>query len=227
MSKLTWNKAGERFYETGVEQGVLYVQQSTGDYGNGVAWSGLTTVTESPSGAEPTPIYADNAKYLNLISAEEFGASIEAYTYPDEFAECDGSFEIAPGVHAGQQSRKTFGFCYKTLVGNDTESTDHGYKIHIVYGAQASPSEKGYGTVNDSPEAMTLSWEVSTTPVEIATEIDGTKLKPTANLTFDSRKVSDAKMKQLEDVLYGSDSEEARLPLPDEIITLMTDETVG
>lgn len=173
--KLVWDKTGERLYETGVSQGVLYPIQTGGVYNSGTAWNGLSTVTESPSGAEPTAIYADNIKYLNLMSAEEFGGTIEAYMAPDEFAECDGSKEIAPGVFAGQQNRKMFGLSYKTLLGNDVDSNDYGYKLHLVYGCLASPSEKGYSTVNDSPEAITLSWEFSTTPVEIATLIDGKK----------------------------------------------------
>lgn len=206
MSKLVWDKSGERLYETGVDRGVLYPIQTGGVYSKGVAWNGLSNVTESPSGAEATAIYADNIKYLNLVSAEEFGATIEAYMYPDEFAECDGSVEIVPGMFAGQQSRKTFGLSYRTILGNDTENNDYGHKLHLVYGALAAPSEKGYSTVNDSPEAITFSWEVSTTPVEIATLIDGKKLKPTACLTFDSTKVKKSFMDQLETILYGTDA---------------------
>ena len=224
MSKLIWDKAGERLFETGVEMGVLYPQGATG-----VAWNGLTAVSESPSGAEATPIYADNIKYLNLMSAEEFGATIEAYTYPDAFAECDGSAEIVPGVFAGQQNRKSFGLCYRSIIGNDVDGNDHGYKLHLIYNAKAAPSEKSYATVNDSPEAITLSWELSTTPVAINTLYEGKKLKPTACLTFDSTKVDAAKMAALEEILYGKDPTtqggddgvEPRLPLPDEIITLM------
>lgn len=214
MAKLVWDKTGERFYETGVNQGVLYVQ-AEGAYPKGVAWNGLTAVTESPSGAEASPIYADNIKYLNLYSAEEFGATVEAYTYPDEFAECDGSAEIATGVSIGQQARKTFGLCYRTIIGNDLKSNEYGYKIHIIYGAVASPSEKAYATVNDSPEAITMSWEITTTPVNVEGH------KPTASITIDSTKVSAEKLAQLEGILYGSESEEPRLPLPDEIVTLV------
>lgn len=221
MSKLVWDQTGEKTYETGVEQGVLYLQSTNGTYPLGVAWNGLTNVTESPSGAEATPIYADNKKYLNLMSAEEFGATVEAYTYPDEFAQCDGSVEIAPGVFAGQQNRKIFGMSYKTLFGNDTDGTDYGYKIHLIYGALAAPSEKGYATINDSPEAITFSWELSTTPVDITTLVDGKKLKPTASLIFDSTKTTADKLKALEEILYGTESAEPSLPLPDEIIALM------
>lgn len=221
MSKLVWDKTGERYYETGVKNGVLYVVDNTGNYGKGVAWNGLTKVTESPSGAEATPLYADNIKYLNLMSAEEFGFTIEAYTYPDEFAACDGSSEIATGITIGQQSRKTFGFCYRTENGNDTLGTDYGYKIHIVYGATASPSSKDYQTINDSPEAISLSWEVKTTPVEVTTEIDGNKPKPTATLIIDSTKVDKTKLKSIEDKLYGTEVEEPTLLLPDEIVALL------
>lgn len=215
MSKLTWDETGKRTYETGVNQAVLYPISTDGTYPKGVAWNGLTTVTESPSGAEASPIYADNMKYLNLMSAEEFGATVEAYTYPEEFETCDGSAEIADGVSIGQQSRKTFGLSYKTLIGNDTDGTDHGYKLHLIYGALAAPSEKGYQTVNDSPEAITFSWELSTTPVSV------TGFKPTASLTIDSTKIDASKLAALEAILYGSESEEARLPLPDEVATLV------
>ena len=217
MSKLVWDQTGERLYETGVKMGVLYPQVS-GAYPKGVAWNGLTAVTESPSGAEATPLYADDIKYLNLMSAEEFGATIEAYTYPDEFAECDGSAAIATGVRIGQQARKTFGLCYRTIVGNDEENNDYGYKIHIIYGALAAPSEKAYASVNDSPEAITFSWEVTTTPVNV------TGFKPTASVVIDSTKVDAEKLAALEAILYGSESEEAHLPLPDEIVTLMGSE---
>ena len=219
MSKLVWDQTGEHYYETGVKMGVLYPQSTSGTYPKGVAWNGLTAVTESPSGAEATPLYADDTKYLNLYSAEEFGATIEAYTYPDEFAECDGSAEVATGVTIGQQKRKAFGLCYRTTIGNDTEGNDHGYKIHIIYGAMASPSEKAYATINDSPEAITFSWEVTTTPVSVS------GFKPTASVTIDSTKVNEAKLKQLEAILYGdngsSSTADARLPLPDEIVTLI------
>ena len=218
MAKIEWDKTGERFYETGVKNGVLYVQEG-GLYQKGVAWNGLTAVTESPSGAEATPLYADDIKYLNLLSTEEFGATIEAYTYPDEFAACDGSAALADGVMIGQQARKTFGLCYRTTIGNDTEGNDHGYKLHIIYGALAAPSEKAYATINDSPEAITFSWEVTTTPVNV------TGAKPTASITIDSTKADPTKLAALEDILYGKDGEpgnEPRLPLPDEIKTLMT-----
>lgn len=214
MSKLVWDQVGERLYETGTKKGVLYPFESNA-YAKGVAWNGLTAVTESPSGAEATAIYADDIKYLNLRSAEEFGATIEAYTYPDEFAECDGSAYIAPGIKIGQQKRKMFGFSYTTTVGNDTEGDDHGYKIHLVYGATASPSEKSYQTINDSPEAITFSWEVATTPVEVK------GFKPTATLEIDSTKVDADKLKALEDILYGTENAEPRLPLPDEVVTLV------
>lgn len=215
MSKLVWDKTGERFYETGVKKAVLYVQDATGAYPKGVAWNGITAITESPSGAEPTPLYADDIKYLNLMSNEEFGASIEAYTYPDEFMECDGSASVATGVVIGQQARKAFGLCYRTVIGNDLANNEYGYKIHIIYGALAAPSEKAYATINDSPEAITFSWEVTTTPVEV----EG--FKPTATITIDSTKVDAEKLAALEAVLYGSDEEEAKLPLPAEIISIV------
>ena len=215
MSKIVWDQTGERLYETGVKRGVLYVQDSGGTYPKGVAWNGLTAVTESPSGAEATPLYADDIKYLNLISTEELGGTIEAYTYPDEFAECDGSASIATGVYIGQQSRKTFGMCYTTTVGNDVDSNAHGYKLHLIYGALASPSEKAYSTINDSPEAITFSWEFSTTPVNV------TGFKPTANIVIDSTKVTSEKLTALEKILYGDTDTEARLPLPDEVAQIM------
>lgn len=216
MARLVWDKTGERIYETGVRQAVLYPQETGGTYPLGVAWNGLTGVTESPSGAESTPIFADDIKYLSLMSAEEFGATIEAYTYPDEFAACDGSSDIATGVSIGQQKRKSFGLCYRTALGNDVDGEDYGYKLHIIYGAIAAPSEKGYATINNDPEAITFSWEISTTPVSM------TGFKPTASITIDGTKVDAAKLKALEDLLYGSESVSARLPLPDEIKTLMT-----
>ena len=220
MSKLVWDATGERIYETGVKNGVLYVVNE-GKYGNGVAWNGLTAVTESPSGAESTPLYADDIKYLNLLSAEEFGATIEAYTYPDEFAECDGSINLADGVTIGQQARKTFGMCYKTTVGNDTDGQNYGYKLHLIYGAVASPSEKAYTTINDSPEAITFSWEVNCTPVNV------TGFKPTASITIDSTKADAACLASLEEKLFGSDNEEPTLPMPDEVKTIMTAGAAG
>ena len=216
MPKLTWDNTGERVFETGVKQGVLYPIQSDGKYTKGVAWNGLTAVTESPSGAEATALYADDIKYLNLLSNEEFGATIEAYTYPDEFAECDGSAELATGVMIGQQKRKTFGLCYRTTIGNDVEGNDYGYKLHLVYGCLAAPSEKGYSTINDNPDAITFSWEVSTTPVNV----EG--FKPTSQITIDSTKADPTKLAALEAVLYGSTETEAKLPLPDEVATLMS-----
>ena len=215
MAKIVWDKTGERLYETGVKNGVLYVQEG-GAYPKGVAWNGLTAVTESPSGAEATPLYADDIKYLNLLSAEEFGATIEAYTYPDEFAECDGSASLADGVMIGQQARKTFGLCYRTAIGNDIDGNDHGYKLHIIYGALAAPTEKAYATINDSPEAITFSWEVTTTPVNV------TGAKPTASITIDSTKAAPEKLAALEKILYGDAEVEARLPLPDEIKDIFT-----
>lgn len=216
MPKLVWDKTGERYYETGVKQGVLYPIDNKGTYPKGVAWNGLTNVTESPSGAEATALYADDIKYLNLISTEEFGGTIEAYTYPDEFAECDGSASLATGVYIGQQPRKTFGFSYRTTLGNDVDNNNYGYKLHLVYGALASPSEKAYASINDSPEAITFSWEFSTTPVNV------TGFKPTACITIDSTKVDAEKLTALEKILYGDDETEARLPLPDEVAQVMT-----
>ena len=215
MAKLVWDQTGERFYETGVKNGVLYVQNESGAYPKGVAWNGLTAVTESPSGAEATPLYADDTKYLELFSAEEFGATIEAYTYPEEFEACDGSASLATGITIGQQDRKAFGLCYKTTVGNDVQGNNLGYKIHLVYGAKAAPSEKAYQTVNDSPEAITFSWEVTTTPVNVA------GYKPTASLTIDSTKVDAEKLALIEAKLFGSESEEACLPLPEEILEII------
>ena len=220
MSRITWDDTSKRLYETGVKMGVLYPIQPDGAYTKGVAWNGLTAVTESPSGAEATALYADDIKYLNLMSNEEFGATIEAYTYPDEFAECDGSAALAKGVMIGQQKRKTFGLCYRTTLGNDVEGNDYGYKLHLVCGCLAAPSEKAYSTINDSPEAITFSWEVSTTPVAV------TGFKPTSQITIDSTKVDTSKLSALENVLYGTNADgdtgaEPRLPLPDEVATLM------
>lgn len=220
MAKLVWDQTGDRLYETGVKNGVLYPQATGGTYPKGVAWNGLSAVTESPSGAEASAVYADDMKYLNLYSTEEFAATVEAYTYPDEFAECDGSAEIADGVTIGQQNRKAFGMCYKTTLGNDTEANKHGYKLHLIYGAMAAPSEKAYATINDSPEAITFSWELSTTPVSVA------GFEPTASLVIDSTKSDPTKLAALEDILYGKEGDDTegsgpRLPLPDEIKTLM------
>ena len=216
MSKIVWDQTGERLYETGVKQGVLYIPAS-GVYSKGVAWNGLTAVTESPSGAEATALYADDIKYLNLMSNEEFGCTIEAYTYPDEFAACDGSASLAEGVSIGQQPRKTFGLCYRTTLGNDTDGNNYGYKLHMVYGCLAAPSEKAFSIINYSPEAITFSWEVSTTPVNVAGH------KPTAHLEIDSTKADPVKLAALEKILYGDTDTEARLPLPDEIVTLMAE----
>ena len=213
MAKLVWDQTGERQYETGVSKGVLY-PFSQNKYQKGVAWNGLTGVTESPSGAEATALYADNIKYLNLMSAEEFGATIEAYTYPDEFGQCNGEGELAQGVTVGQQKRSPFGMSYQTKIGDDTDP-DKGYKIHLIYGAQAAPSEKAYATVNDSPEAITFSWEVTTTPIEVP------GMKPTASLTIDSTKVLPSVLKKIEDILYGTERADPRLPLPSEIIEIL------
>ena len=215
MAVLTWDQVGERFYETGVDHGVLYIP-TAGVYDSGIAWNGLISVTESPSGAEPSPQYADNIKYLNLLSTEEFGGTIEAYTFPDEFAQCDGTAFPKVGLAVGQQTRKSFGLSYRTKIGNDTEGQDLGYKLHLVYGALAAPSEKAYSTVNDSPEAVTFSWEFTTTPVEV------TGLKPTALLTIDSTKVAEAGLTTLEALLYGTEAKEPSLPLPDAVIALFT-----
>ena len=217
--KLKWDQTGEKIYETGVKNGVIYPMATNGKYPVGYAWNGLVSVTESPSGAEATPLYADDAKYLNLFSTEEFGATVEAYTYPDEFAECDGSAFIEDGSLIGQQPRKTFGMCYRTALGNDTEGSDHGYKLHIIYGAKATPTEKAYATINDSPEAITFSWELSTTPVNV------TGFKPTASVVIDSTKCPSNGLVSLEKVIYGEDPAEGddssgpapRLPFPDEI----------
>ena len=216
MSTLVWDQTGERLYETGVKNGVLYVATEGNPYGKGVAWNGLTAVTESPSGAEATALYADDIKYLNLISAEELGGTIEAYMYPDEFAACNGEASLAGGVSVGQQSRSKFGLCYRTVLGNDTENNEYGYKLHLIYGAQASPSERAYATINDSPEAITMSWEFTTTPVSVA------GMKPTSIITIDSTKADKTCLAALEAVLYGTEEKEAYLPLPDEVKTLMT-----
>lgn len=226
-NKIKWDEIGKRFYETGVDHAVLYPIDTKGAYNKGVAWNGITSITESPSGADANPLYADNIKYLNLIAAEDFGATVEAYTYPDEWAACDGSAEAAPGVMIGQQARKTFGLSYRTKLGNDVDGQDHGYKLHLIYGALASPSERGYQTVNDSPEAISFSWSITTTPVDVP------NFKPTACMTIDSTKTDAAKLAQLEEILYGKegtspegdDAVEARLPLPAEVIELLG--TVG
>lgn len=217
MAKLVWDQSGDRLFETGVSNGVLYVRNSEGEYPLGVPWNGLTAVTESPSGAEATPLYADNIKYLSLMSNEEFGATIEAYTYPDEFAECDGSAELGTGVMIGQQTRKYFGLAYKTVIGNDTDGNAYGYKLHLIYGAQAAPSEKAYATINDSPEAITFSWELTTSPIEV------TGFKPTASLVIDSTKIDATTLASIEDLLFGTTAEEATLPTPDEILALLPD----
>lgn len=216
MAKLEFNTVGERLFETGVKRGVLYVMGDSGTYENGVVWNGLTAVTEKPTGAEATNLYADDIKYLVLTGAEEFEATIEAYTYPEEFEQCDGSAELTKGVNIGQQSRKTFAFCYTTSLGNDTKGQDHGYKIHIIYGCKAKPSEKAYSTINDNPEAITFSWDVSTTPVPV----EG--MKPTATVVIDSTRVDPGKLRQLEEKLYGSASGEPTLMMPNEIKTLIT-----
>lgn len=224
MSKLQWDKVGERFYETGVDRGVLFPMDK-GTYPKGVAWSGLTAINENPSGGEANPFYADNIKYLNIMAAEDFGFNIEAYTYPDEWEACDGSIELAPGVTAGQQTRKVFGLAYRTLIGNDTEGQDHGYKLHLVYGAQASPSQRNHGTVNESPEPTAMSWDATTTPVEIPGS------KPAAHLVINSTKTTPEKLAALEEILYGKDATTegandgvvARLPMPAEVIKLLQD----
>ena len=227
--KLAWDQTGERLYETGVDRGVLYPINEENKYTPGVPWNGLTGVTESPAGAEATDLYADNIKYLSMRSAETFGATIEAYTYPDEFAECDGSAEIATGVKIGQQTRKVFGLCYRTVIGNDTNGNDHGYLLHLIYGCTASPSEKAYATINDSPEAITFSWEVTTTPVNV----EG--FKATASLTIDSTKANATDLATLEGILYGTPAGaegtpaavEPRLPLPDEVADIMSTTVSG
>lgn len=221
MAQLAWDQVGQRIYETGVDHGVLYLPDNTGTYVDGYSWNGLVTVTESPSGAEATPQYADNIKYLNLTSAEEFGGTIEAFTYPNEFAQCDGSAIFEGGIAVGQQSRRMFGLSYRTRVGNDLEGTDHGYKLHLVYGATAAPSERAYGTINDSPEPITFSWEFTTNPVEVGT-IGGTPYKPTATITVDSTKVDAAALADLEALLYGTVGTDPSLPLPAAVIALFS-----
>ena len=221
FAPLVWDETGKKLFETGVSNVALYPQDSNGTYGAGVAWNGVTTISESPSGAEATTLWANNGKYLNLYSVEEYASSIEAYTYPDEFAECDGSAEIAKGVSIGQQTRKSFGLAYKTLIGSDTDGNDHGYKLHLVYGCKAAPSERSHATVNDSPEALSFSWEISTTPVSV------TGHKPTASVEIDSTKVEPAKLAAFEKILFGSDTAAARLPLPDEVAELFADAGVG
>ena len=218
MAKLVWNEAGKRLYETGVDRGVLYVSDGNGGYKKGVVWNGLVSVNESPSGAEATPLYAGNVKYVELMSNEEFGASIEAYTYPEEFEQCDGSAELADGITIGQQPRKSFGLCYRTKIGNDTAGDEHGYKIHLIYGAKAAPTEKSYTTINDSPEAITFSWEITTTPIEVAGH------KPTATLTIDSTKVTPTALTAIETKLYGDTTGEATLPTPAEILALIEED---
>lgn len=214
MARLTWDTEGKKLYETGTKMGVLYPMTDSG-YGTGVAWNGLTAVTESPSGAESTKLYADDIKYLDLTSLEEFGATIEAYTYPDEFAECDGSASLIEGITIGQQDRKSFGFCYRTTLGNDTQGNAYGYKLHIVYGAKATPSEKSYSTINDSPDAVTFSWEVTTTPVPVADH------KPTSCIIIDSTKTKKTILNAIEKKLYGDETNEATLPTPAEILQII------
>ena len=215
MAKLEFNAVGERFFETGVKKGVLYVMNDSGTYENGVVWNGLTAVTEKPNGAEPTNLYADDIKYLVLYGAEEFEATIEAYTYTEEFEQCDGSASLATGVNIGQQTRKSFGFCYTTSLGNDTQGQDHGYKIHIIYGCKAKPSEKAYSSINDNPDAITFSWDISTTPVPV------TGMKPTATVVIDSTRVDRGKLQKIEEKLYGTATTEPTLPSPDDIKTLL------
>ena len=221
MAKLLWDQSGDRTYETGTDRGVVFPMGTDGGYENGVAWNGLTSVSENPTGAEPNPLYADNIKYLNLISAEEFGATVEAYTYPPEFALCDGSAEIAPGVTIGQQVRRKFGLSYRTTIGNDVRGNDYGYKIHLIYNATAQPSQKAYQTINESPDAITFSWEISTEPIEMP------GFKPSASITIDSTKVPAAKLAALEDLLYGTASEESSLPLPAAVIALFAEASGG
>lgn len=215
MTALAWDQVGERLYETGVDRGVLFLPDETGDYNEGHAWNGLVTVTEAPSGAGTTALYADNVKYLSLVAAEEFGATLDAYTYPDEFGQCDGTAEPEPGVYLGQQGRRVFGLAYRTRLGNDLDGNDHGYKLHLVYGALAAPSQKAYGTINDTPAAITFSWTLTTTPVAVSGH------KPTALLVIDSTKVDAGNLATLEGILYGTPGDDPRLPLPDEILTIL------
>lgn len=221
MSRIVWDETGKRLFETGVDRGVLFPMDDTGKYGAGIPWNGLTGVSENPTGAEPNPLYADNIKYLNLFSAEEFGATVEAFTYPVEFKECDGSKSIAKGVYIGQQNRRKFGFSYRTLIGNDVKGQDYGYVIHLVYGCQASPSDKGYQSVNDNPDAITFSWEFSTTPVEVAGH------KPTATVEINSTECDSEKLKAFEDLLYGTEEKESALPTPTEVAALLGVEAQG
>lgn len=227
MAKIIWDQTGERRYETGVDHGVLYLtpqKNKTALYTEAVPWNGLTSVSESPSGAEPTPLWADNMKYLNLISREEFGASVEAYTYPEEFGRCDGTFHISKGVSVGQQRRESFGLAYRTKLGNDVEGDSYGYKLHLVYGATAAPSEKAFTTVNDSPEAITFNWTLSTVPVSFDPEGEFGDLKPTSILTINSTEIPRAQMAKIEDILYGSGSSTPRLPLPEEVAKICSGE---
>lgn len=223
MTQITWDKQGERLFETGIDHGVLYIPDETGAYENGYAWNGLTSVSESPSGAEANAQYADNIKYLNLISNEEFGATIEAFTYPDEFAQCDGT-AVIDGVQLAQQTRRSFGFSYRTLIGNDLVGTDYGYKLHLIYGCDAAPSEKSRSTVNDSPEAATFSWEISTTPAQVTgnNPITGKPFRPTSHLTIDSTQVAADRLKELEDILYGTPGVDPRMPTPNEVLAMIS-----
>lgn len=224
MTRIQWDQTGERRYEAGVDRGVLYERDPAGEYSTGVEWNGLTTVTESPSGAESNPQYADNIKYLDLISAEQFAATIEAFTYPDEFEKYDGNASPVPGVSVGQQNRRPFGFCYRTKVGNDIEGADFGYKIHLVYGATAAPSEKAHATINDSPEAINFSWSISTNPVAVGT-IDSKEYNPTATITLDSTKLAADKLAMIEDILYGDETDDPSMPLPRDVIIMLTTTT--
>jgi hypothetical protein len=221
MTALSWDQVGDRLYETGVDRGVLFIPDGSGVYSNGYAWNGLVTVTETPSGADANPQYADNIKYLNLLSLETFGGTIEAFTYPDEFQQCDGTATPQPGIAVGQQTRKTFGLCYRTRLGNDLEGPDHAYKLHLVYGALASPSQRQYGTINDSPAAITFSWDFQTSPVEVGT-IDSVPYKPTASIIIDSSKVDPTALAALEELLYGTAGTDPSLPTPHDAIVMMS-----